>query len=429
MKYFTLSTIFMTDAAYKLAHILRTSPEVLLEMDKKMRSITGQERVLDDIVIGNEKLVDQTLLNLGLDRNSKAEDVYEALVERLVHIDQHLFELLGHPDLTKGPVACAKLCETALKIYPPPKGLFIKPEKVAELLEKYPPANMLNHFGYSNTRDLVEKEGFAPVVSGLRFTHDEKWMHEFFDKAYLSLKPDDFEERSVKLIVLENKWLEAAEKFLEKKYHNVSHLKEYGVIFLIPLKLDSPGETMRMFTLMLHYLHEVPFYANLFRKFLNDTDFAAKFNSLLRGDVPRGPLPDSQKTVWRIIQRYLAKDDENDFRLFEPHVNPEAENWYQAEEDLGRLARMLVKEERELNLGYWTGLDHVGDFFKNKDGVDQLVSFDLIDLIMSLVKKSEVKYLYHQEEALWNKIFIEYLGRDAMNRLVEEHIIDGFIEL
>ena len=81
MKYFTLSTIFMTDAAYKLAHILRTSPEVLLEMDKKMRSITGQERVLDDIVIGNEKLVDQTLLNLGLDRNSKAEDVYEALVE------------------------------------------------------------------------------------------------------------------------------------------------------------------------------------------------------------------------------------------------------------------------------------------------------------------------------------------------------------
>lgn len=133
--------------------------------------------------------------------------------------------------------------------------------------------------------------------------------------------------------------------------------------------------------------------------------------------------------MWLVIQRYLAKDDENDSRLFMPHINPEAEHWFRAEEDLGRLSRMLGRNEGRLSLGYWTGLDFVGDFFKNNSGNEQLVSFDLIDLIMSVVKRVEIKYLYHQQEALWNKIFSEYLGRETMNRMIEENIIKGFIEL
>ena len=39
------------------------------------------------------------------------------------------------------------------------------------------------------------------------------------------------------------------------------------------------------------------------------------------------------------------------------------------------------------------------------------------------------QFLYHHQEALWNKIFTEYLGRERMNQLVEEHIFDGFIVL
>lgn len=226
------------------------------------------------------------------------------------------------------------------------------------------------------------------------------------------------------------KWLSVVEKFLEKKYHNISHLKEYGIIFVIPLPIDTPGETMRMFTLILHYLHEVPFYSALFRKFMKDDDFILKLQSLLRGDVSEDKMPDGGKLVWRVVQRYLAKDDKSDFRLFEPHVNPEAEHWFRAEEDLGRLSRMLGKNEGRLSLGYWMGLDFVGDFFySTSSGQAELVSFDLIDLIMSIVKKGEIKYLYHQQEALWNKLFSEYMGRERMNRLIEENIISGFIKL
>ena len=162
---------------------------------------------------------------------------------------------------------------------------------------------------------------------------------------------------------------------------------------------------------------------------MGDKDFIYKFKSLLRGDVPSGPMLDGGKFTWRIVQRYLAKDNENDPRLFEQHVNPEAEHWYKAEEDFGRLSRMMSKDSSNLSFNFWIGQDFVGDFFMDKKGKEQLIGFNYIDLVMSLVKKGHIKYLYHHQEAMWNKIFLEYMGRETMNRLIEENIVKGFIEL
>lgn len=413
----------------KIARVLRVSAGDLLNLDQKMSTITGQKGVIDSISEENDALVAKNLIELGLPLDSTAEEVYSALINRLIHLDKHLFELLGRPDLMNLAVVCGKMCEVAFQVFTPPKGLFIKKEKVVELLNKYKPDNLLSHFGYSSVDMLIEKEGFASVVSALRFAQSEEWMHKFFDTAYDDLKPTDFEEREVEMKILEPKWLEVAEKFLAKKYHNVSHLKEFGVIFITPIKLDVPGETSRMFTLLLHYLHEVPFYSGLFRKYIHDDDFIVKFKSLLRGDVPSGPMLDGGKLTWRIVQRYLAKDNENDPRLFEQHVNPEAEHWFKAEEDFGRLSRMMGREDDQLNFRFWIGQDFVGGLFKDRNGEEQLIGFNYIDLVMSLVKKGHIKYLYHHQEALWNKIFSEYMGRETMNRMIEESLIKGFIEL
>lgn len=436
----------MSEAHKNLARILRTEPSVLLNLEQKMDKLIGKRGVLERIYEENKILIRRTLEELGLTAGEcNARDVYNILVKRIEHMDEHLYNFLGKPELAKISSVCGQLCGTALTLNKPAKGFFIKKDKAITLLDKFPPQNILNHFGYKSAEELVEKQGFESVFSALRFTQDQKWMHEFFDKAYDDLTADDFEEREVVLKVLEPQWLEVAEKFLEKKYHNVSHLKEFGVIFVIPLKIDTPGETLRLFTLILHYLNEVPFYSRLFRKFSSEPDFIVKLKSLLRGDVSSEPaIVHSPSSVsLRIVQRYLAKDDPNDFRLLEPHINPEAEHWYKAEGDLGKIAMLLGKEGRIF--GFWQGLDFVGDFFpktteaRNKTGElrilensnnhETLVSFDLIDLVMSLVKKGEIKYLYHQQEALWNKIFIEYLGRDKIEELVEENIIDGFIRL
>ncbi len=250
-----------------------------------------------------------------------------------------------------------------------------------------------------------------------------------FLQAYKNLKPDDFEERELRLLVLPTKWLALTEKFMEKKYHNVSHLKELGVIFVIPISLDIPGDTMRLFSLLLHYLHEVPFYSKLFKEYAGQNDgFADNIISLLRGDVLEGPLPDPGpgKINIRIVQRYLAKDNPQDPRLFEPHVNPETRHWDWAETDLARLGH----EYPTLRIGFWAGLNWVGGCFLNENGDDIMVGLNLIDVVMSLVKKREmVKYLYHHQEAFWNQIFIKYIGVQELDKLIEQNIIKGYFTL
>src|SRR3989344_1752049 len=377
----------MSESHTKLARILRTSSEVLLDLEKKLNGLTGKSGIMEKIVVENDMLIKRTLEELGMTAGiCKAENVYGILVKRLEHMDEHLYNFLDKPDLSQMSMVCGKLCETAAKLNQPKPGFFIKKDKAISMLDKFPPQNLLDHFGYKTVAELCEKQSFSSVFSALRFAQSQDWMHKFFDEAYNDLIADDFEERDVELKVLEREWLDVAEKFLEKKYHNVSHLKELGIIFITPIKIDIPGETMRMFTLLLHYLNEVPFYSKLFRKFSGEPNFTDKLKSLLRGDVPLTQLPTTNyqlpTTKIRIVQRYLAKDDPNDFRLTEPHINPEAEHWYKAECDLAKLASLPGVEGH--TFGYWQGLDFVGDFFH--DGIsaptsDELVSFDLIDLV------------------------------------------------
>ncbi len=398
-----------------------------MDLEQKMANISGKQGVIQKIAEENDNLVSKTLIELGLSRESSAEEVRIALQKKIIELDSQL------PSDWQG--LFDKALELVNKSGPAlslSKGFFIKKEKAIELLEKYPPENI-----------PIDKDDFESVFAALRFTQSNEWMHKFFDEAYNDLKPEDFEERPIELKVLEEKWLNVAEKFLEKKYHNVSHLKELGIIFMIPLKLDpirgkdtlralaasngagTPGEVLRTFLLLLHYLNEVPFYSKLFRKFAAEENFIEKLKSLLRGDVidvlsSKSYILNS-KASWLIIQRYLAKDDENDPRLLIPHINPEAEHWYKAQESLAKLGPDFT---------FWKELDFAGDFFPStSSGQVELVSFDLIDQVMTLVKKGEAKYLYHQQEALWNKIFIEYLGRERMNELIEENIIKGYIEL
>ena len=222
-----------------------------------------------------------------------------------------------------------------------------------------------------------------------------------------------------------------ARDFIKKKYHNVSHLKELGVIFVIPLALDIAGETMRNFSLILHYFNEIPFYSSLFEKFAASANgnFAQNLISLLRGDVFDRKLPDFKNKIrWLVIQRYLAKDDENDWRLFAPHINPEALHWQRAERLLSKAGKDF--DGLSADLIFWQNLGWVGDYFKDDVGIDVLASFNLVDTAMSLVQEKElIKYLYHHQESLWNKIFTEYFGEEKMEEIMKENIIKGWFEI
>ncbi|TAK94076.1 hypothetical protein EPO05_06740, partial [Patescibacteria group bacterium] len=243
----------MSEAHAKLARILRTKPEVFLGL-----SADALDRVSEE----NNVRVGEVLHEYGLSRDSTAEEVTHALTQKLMLADQHLKVLLHD-----------RLLEQAQELAGRPEGFFIKKEKALELLKTFLPG------------ESIDEANLTPTLCSLRFTRDTAWMHKFFDEAYGTLTADDFETRPVELTILDPHWLEVAKRFTKHKLHNVSHLKEFGIIFVNPEPTDPPGETLRTFMLLLHYLNEVPYYSRLFQRFSHDADFISKLQSLLRGDV------------------------------------------------------------------------------------------------------------------------------------------------
>lgn len=419
----------------KIARLLRVDKHVIADLEAAMGRVTGKRGVLKHIVDENESLIIDRLHSLGVpSRDAKAQEVYDALISKVEADDLKIFNTLGI-DSSASPEAAAKICRFILEMTPPRHGFFLKFSKAREFLIAEPPKKILAALGYGSVEAMLAKEDILEVYSALRFLEDQQWQNEIFFKQYEQLRPEDFEMRAVQLKPLTQKWGVAAERFVKKKYHNVSHLKELGVIFIIPVFLGISGEVLRLISLLLHYLHEVSYYSSLFEEYARTAapDFAARIISLLRGDVFDRQLPapnqEPPRTWWLVVQRYLAKDDENDWRLFVPHINPEALHWLRAERDIVHIAD-VVPAFRHDGLHFWGGVGWVGDFFQSETGVPILVSFNIVDTVMALVKERELaKYLYHQEEALWNKIFMSYFSEQELESFTKKYIIQGWFEV
>ncbi len=410
----------------KFAKMLRVPKRTLLDLTTSLERATGRFGTMEKLFFENERIVGEKLSVLGVSHEASAQEVYDALVSKVEGDDIELLKLMGHSSL-RGHAASEVVVQFVKKAYRgPKKGFFLKRKKAAELLKKEPPKGIMRALGYASVGDLLEEEDLDEVMSALRFLEDSEWQNKVFFKQYESLTPKDFEEREVSIRALGEKWAGIAEAFVAKKYHNVSHLKEMGVIFVIPIFLGISGETLRLMSLLLHYLHEVSFYAETFRMFAKTpASFSSSLISALRGDVLEHRLPEVLPEVARprflVVQRYLAKIDEHDWRLSEPRVNPEALHWARAEDDM---AWVGGKDMR-----FWSGVGWVGDLFKTGLGDEAFMSFNLGDVVMTLVKRKEVRYLFHAQEALWNRIFIEHYGEVALERLCRENLVKGWFEV
>jgi len=393
-----------------------------------MTEKTGKKKVIDEIYETNQRILEITLKKLKV-KTENSEEIFFSLINRLRRADKTLSNYFGNPNFIK-PESFKPMITKALELMGGKKGFYLKEEVAKDLLRKNPPPNLLKAGEYRNVNDLIKREDVYEIYANLRLLEDGKWMNDVFLNEYKNLKADDFEEREAKFIILDRRWLELAMKFVEKKYHNLSHLKELGVVFILPMTDHADGENFRLFSLSLHYLNELAFYSKLIKRYSQFDDFGNKLIALLQGNVA-----ESRKGLkhddWMIIQRYLAKIDKRDPRLLSPHVNPEVIHWKKAE----RILAQFSKEVPEIELGFWEDLfwqdfDWIGDFYNSEKEGEILVSFDLVDNIMSLVQEKElIKYLYHQQEALWNRIFEGYAGGDKeLEKMVLDNIDKGYIE-
>src|SRR5665811_1416590 len=120
---------------------------------------------------------------------------------------------------------------------------------------------------------------------------------------------------------------------------------------------------------------------------------------------------------WRVIQRYFGKlKDEYHPEIFEPHVQPEDLHWRKAEE-------LMYQVDPELK--FWKDKDYVGLLYDDKP-----VTFNIMDISLGYSDgiSYEDRFFYHFREALWNEIFVRYMGQSTLEEQVLNQLDNDMIK-
>lgn len=395
----------------------------LTEHIKVLEQITGKEKAVEQLLLENENKIGTKLKQLGLKRSAMGEDVYLALFNQIERMNDGVAKALGSPDYASQEGLRTIMAKAFDEVNHDP-GWFIKEEKARDMLKAIPPENMLKFTKYKSIEEMLDKEPVKEIMAIMRFSEKGAWMHKFLQQ-YVNLQPEDFERREIELIILDpKKWYEAARGFIEDKKHNMSHLKEMGVIFGMPEKSIPMGQTLKIFQLTIHYYFEVQMYSDFFSSVGADA-LGANLVKVLQADISDPPPKDAKAPYWRVIQRYLRKKSEPDPRIFQPHLNSEVLHWRWATDRFVELDDVFPG----LGIDGWGGLDHVADFFPSKHNGEIFVNFNFEDNVLSCCEflPAAKTYFYHYKEDMWNAIFDVFFSKQTTRSIIFRNMARGYV--
>ncbi len=351
----------------------------------------------------------QKMKELGLDpSDSTGEELYSALLGLCRRHDEFLAKKMGVDDPEDVQDVVKKLTGFARNMDTQRKVWVLKHSVAKQLLKKTPPKQIMKHLGYRSIDSMIKREKTSELFAALRFAEEGPWLNKFI-QSYKMLKPKDFEVRDIEIVTLsKDKWGEITESFVHKKRHNLTHLKEMGVIVILPMPMERMrGIVITVLPLLLHYFNEVRLYSSYFKLQQVRSDFGEVLVDTLIADPDHHAVMAGQNVHWRIIQRYFGKlEHESHPEIFQPHLQPEDLHWRKAEE-------VLFKIEPALH--FWYDLDYVGVMRG-----DRPVTFNLMDIAISYVNDLPYKKraIYHFRESLWNEIFIRYMGQKTLEKQI-----------
>ncbi len=361
----------------------------------------------------------ERMKQLGLDpADTKGPELYNALINQVQKHDEHLAKQMGGK-ASDEPSKLIPLIKAAADKADVARSCWVLKKSVAKtFLIETPPKNIMKLLGYDDVKKMLKNEKLEEIYGALRFAEDGVWLNAF-NEHYKRLTPADFTEREIEIVVMPERWADICEKFVKKKKHNITHLKEMGVILMLPIKQKHlPGLSTWVGSLLFHYTNEIRLYSTFFKMQRDKKDFGKIFVETLIADPDMGPIMAGQNVHWRVIQRYFGKlKNEVHPEVFQPHVQPEDLHWRRAEEAL-----YLIDPE----LKFWEGLDYVG--LNMDDG--RPLTFNMMDVAASYTNNTpyEEREIYHFTEALWNETFMRYMGEGTLEQQILEQLDNDMIE-
>lgn len=358
------------------------------------------------------------LRSLGLDpRDTTGRELYHALYGLVRQHDRFLADRIGVADPEDVQAVLMRVKETVEALDVPNRAWVIKSSVAKRLIKATPPKHVMKQLGYRSVDSMIKREPVNELFGAMRFLETEEWLNRFI-KKYKTLKPTDFESRPIEIIYFDPaKWGAIVSEFSVKKRHNISHLKEMGVVAITPLPVQRlAGITIATLPMVLHYVNEIRLYSSFFKSQQVKPNFGEIIIDTLLSDPGKHVSVAGHHLHWRVIHRHFAREDRERPALFEPHVEPDDLLWRKTEETLYKL---------EPALHFWFDVDYVGVMFD-----DRVVPFNLIDMAINYVNKmSYGTQSYGQmQAALWNEIYLRYVGEQAVEKQVLSQLDQDYIE-
>lgn len=386
---------------------------------KQLEAASGKPSVdvrLSAEIIGQ---VYQKTSDLHLDpKDTTGKELYAALLVRIHKDDENLRKLIGGTQNDNSQELLIKIKSMVESLKLNKKCWVIKKSVAKKFLRKTPPKNIMKTLGYRSIDSMLKKENINEIYGALRFAESPEWLNSF-NNHYKLLKATDFESREIEILQMpQERWAKLSENFVTKKRHNITHVKEMGIILMLPTdNAKIAGLSITAMSLLLHYINEIRLYSSFFKLQQVKPNFSEIFVDTLIADPASAAVMVGQRIHWRVIQRYLGKlNNEYHPEIFEPHVQPEDLHWRKAEEILYDL---------DPKLSWWRDLDYVGIMHAGKP-----VTFNLMDVAMSYRNNLDYhnRAIFHFRESLWNEIFIRYMGQKTLEQQILAQLDNSVIE-
>jgi|AntRauTorcE11897_2_1112592.scaffolds.fasta_scaffold00242_15 hypothetical protein len=342
---------------------------------------------------------------LGLDpKDTTGPELYGALLAKAEEHDKKLAERLGVEQFDDVKEVNSRVLQVPSEMDVKMDCWVLKKSMAKKFLKAMPPKGMMKILGYRSVDSMLKNENISELFGAIRFSEDGEWLNEF-NEQYKTLKPSDFETRKIEMIHMDvEKWGDIAAHFVEKKRHFHTHSKEMGVIVIVPTALEKmAGVATKSLLLTFHYINEIRLYSAFFKLKQVDAKFGEIVVETLIADPSDAAVMAGQNIHWRVVQRYFGKlKDEYHPEAFQPHVQPEDLHWRKAEE-------MMFQFDDKFE--FWKDMDYVAIVHDGRP-----TTFNLMDVSFGYSNKIpyQERYIYHFREALWNELFIRYMGQGSL---------------
>ncbi|MEO7904312.1 MAG: hypothetical protein ABIR91_00800, partial [Candidatus Saccharimonadales bacterium] len=253
--------------AERISLLLDAEEPIFTRAVEQLVTLTGKTDAMSQL---HNELAEKTKSaqeQLGLDPSSvSGEAFYDATIARMAADNKRVTQLLGGTDSDDVQQMVPLLIKAANNVEFDRNVFVLKHSTAKDMLRQMPPRKLMERLGYDDVEAMFDGEDFDEIYTALRFSEGDDWLNEY-NELFKTITVDDYEERPIRILQMDHdKYVDLAEKFTQKKLHNVTHTKELGVIVVVPLRqTHSKGITLKTLPLLLHYLNEIKLYSSFFK--------------------------------------------------------------------------------------------------------------------------------------------------------------------